>query len=287
MPQLAKEDIRTAEVFGWTGLHLLHFAGSSCSQKTRIFLNLKGIDWHSHHIDLTKGENHTDWFMGINPRGLVPVLVDDGAVIIESNDILLYLEEKFPEPKLIPSEQSKEAQAMLKAEDDLHLDLRALSMRYLFGPMAMRSEDQLKAYEAAGSGTVGGERDDHKDVELQFFRDMAANGGITDAQVKGAAARFHSAFSAFDTRLAEHSYLLGDGVTVIDIAWYIYALRLVHASYPLHRLHPNVAAWFDKLNARPEFQREVQIPPPMLAARDAMHAQQRQDGTTLEQVAGL
>ncbi|MEM9880591.1 MAG: glutathione S-transferase family protein [Pseudomonadota bacterium] len=287
MPHLSKLDIQTSEVLDWMGVHLLHFAGSSCSQKTRIFLNLKGIEWQSHHVDLTKGENHTDWFMGVNPRGLVPVLVHDGDVVIESNDILVYLDETFPNPKLIPAAQSDVAKALLKAEDDLHLDLRALSMRYLFGPMSIRNEDQLKAYEAKGSGTVGGQRDAHKDVELRFFREMAANGGITDSQVKAAATRFHAAFAGFDAHLANHSFLLGDRLSVIDIAWYIYAVRLIHASYPLHRLHKHVGAWFDGLNAKPEFSKEVQMPPPMIAARDAMHAQQKRAGTTLELVAGL
>ena len=48
MVQLVDSDIKTREVLGWKGVHVLHFAGSSCSQKLRIFLNLKGIPWESH-----------------------------------------------------------------------------------------------------------------------------------------------------------------------------------------------------------------------------------------------
>ena len=79
-------------------MHVLHYAGSTCSQKLRIFLNLKGIGWQSHPIDLSKHENYWPWFLGINPRGLVPVLVHDGKVHIESNDIITYLEAAFPAP---------------------------------------------------------------------------------------------------------------------------------------------------------------------------------------------
>ena len=39
MVQLVDSDIKTREVLGWKGVHVLHFAGSSCSQKLRIFLN--------------------------------------------------------------------------------------------------------------------------------------------------------------------------------------------------------------------------------------------------------
>jgi len=126
MVQLVDSDIKTREVLGWKGVHVLHFAGSSCSQKLRIFLNLKGMPWESHPIDLPGNENMQPWFLGINPRGLVPVLVHDGAVQIESNDIIQYLEERFPAPRLIPAGHENEVAALLKHEDDLHLDLRTL-----------------------------------------------------------------------------------------------------------------------------------------------------------------
>jgi glutathione S-transferase len=71
-------------------------------------------------------------FLGINPRGLVPVLVHDGVVHIESNDIIQYLEQKFPTPKLIPAGHENKIAALLRHEDDLHLDLRTLSFRFVF-----------------------------------------------------------------------------------------------------------------------------------------------------------
>ena len=98
MVRLLDSDVKTGEVLDWKGVHLLHAPGSSCSQKTRIFLNLKNIPWQSHVIDLAKGENLEPWYLGINPRGLVPCLVHDGAVFIESNDIIEYLEDTFPDP---------------------------------------------------------------------------------------------------------------------------------------------------------------------------------------------
>ena len=98
MVKLADEDIKTREVLDWKGLHVFHFIFSSCSQKLRIFLSLKGIDYESHEVDLMTNENLSDYFLGINPRGLLPVIVHDGDVHIESNDILTYLESVYPEP---------------------------------------------------------------------------------------------------------------------------------------------------------------------------------------------
>ena len=134
MVRLVDTDIQTREVLDWKGIHLLHFATSSCSQKTRIVLSLKQIPWESHIINLSEKENNREWFLGINPRGLVPVLIHDGTVHIESNDILMYLDEMFPEPRLVPEGREEEMAQLLEDEDDLHLDLRNLTMRYVIPP---------------------------------------------------------------------------------------------------------------------------------------------------------
>jgi glutathione S-transferase len=286
--KLLQEDIRTTEVFEWQGVHLLHFMGSSCSQKTRIFLNLKGIDWQSHHVDLAQQQNYTEWFMGINPRGLVPVLVDNGDVIIESNDILEHLEAEFPEPSLIPRGMNSIAHELLQAEDNLHLDLRALSMRYVFpSDKAMRNDDALASYRNHGSGTVGGKPDAHKAVELDFYKSLQQNNGVTDEQVQSSVSIFRATYDELSARVASSQYLLGDKISLIDIAWYIYSVRLLTAGYPLHRLHARVGDWFDALNKKPEFLEEVQEPPPLLEMRKALHSTQESTGTSLIQVAGL
>ena len=61
-------------------------------------LNEKGLPWTSHHLDLKLKENISDEYFGINSNGLVPTLIDNGVVHIESNDIIDYLDETYPEP---------------------------------------------------------------------------------------------------------------------------------------------------------------------------------------------
>ncbi|HUI13064.1 MAG TPA: glutathione S-transferase family protein [Xanthobacteraceae bacterium] len=285
MVQLADGDIKTREVLGWKGLHVLHFAGSSCSQKLRIFLNLKGIPWQSHPIDLPGNENFRPWFLGINPRGLVPVLVDDGAVHIESNDIVQYLEKKFPTPKLIPAGHENEVAALLKHEDDLHLDLRTLSFRFVFAPPGPpKPAAALESYKANGTGTVQGLKDREKDIQIEFWQ-RAAKEGFTDGQARASAQKFRAEFDALDRTLANHPYLMGRDLSVLDIAWFIYEHRLSLAGYPFARLHPHVHAWAEKLRARPEFAKEIgqlrHSPEQLDTIRGA------QAGKTLELVAGF
>src|SRR5205085_436747 len=198
MVQLVERDIRTREVLGWRGVHVLHYMGSSCSQKLRVFLNLKNIAWQSHPIDLPSNQNMQPWFLGINPRGLVPVLVHDGAVHIESNDIIQYLENKFPMPRLIAAGHENEAAALLKLEDDLHLDLRTLSFRFVFAPPGPpKPAAALESYIANGTGTVQGAQDREKQVQIEFWR-RAAREGFSDAQARASALKFRAEFDALD-----------------------------------------------------------------------------------------
>ena len=285
MVQLVDSDIKTREVLGWKGIHVLHFAGSSCSQKLRVFLNLKGIEWQSHPIDLPAYENMHPWFLGINPRGLVPVLVDDGAVHIESNDIIQYLEKKFPEPRLIPPGHESEVASLLHHEDDLHLDLRTLSFRFVFAPPGPpKSAEALESYKANGAGTVRGAVDREKQVQLDFWQ-RAAKEGFTDERARVSALRFRAEFDALEKRLAKQPYLMGDDLTVLDIAWLIYAHRLSLGGYPFARLHPHVSAWAEKLRAMPEFAKEIGQ---LRHAPEQLDAIKRvQGGKTLEAVAGF
>jgi len=285
MVQLIDSDIKTREVLGWRGVHVLHFAGSSCSQKLRIFLNLKDILWVSHPVDLPGHENMQPWFLGINPRGLVPVLVDDGAVHIESNDIIQYLERKFTAPKLIPAGHENELATLLRHEDDLHLDLRTLSFRFVFAPPGPpKPAAALDSYIKNGAGTVRGVKDPEKDVQVEFWQ-RAAREGFTDERARASAQKFRAEFDALDRTLATQPYLMGAELSVLDIAWFIYEHRLSLGGYPFARLHPHVHAWAEKLRAKPEFAKEVGQLRHSPEQLDAVH--RAQAGKTLEMVAGF
>ena len=288
MVQLVDSDIKTREVLDWTGLHIFHYPASSCSQKTRIVLNLKGLEWESHIVNLRNKENNEEWFLGINPRGLVPVMVHDGAVHIESNDIIMYIDEHFPHPKLVPTNLERDTASLLRHEDELHLDLRSLTMRYLLPPGNVgKSPETLANYRRLGSGTVRGVPDPMKEVQFQFWHGINQHGGVTDEAVAIAAKRFRDALGELDETLEEQRFLLGDAITLVDIAWFVYVNRLSPIGYPLAELHPRVAAWFSGLMARPEFADEVAMPAAQRDDLKARQAAERRAGTHLRDVAGF
>ncbi|XP_023534787.1 glutathione S-transferase zeta class-like [Cucurbita pepo subsp. pepo] len=82
---------------------------SSCSQRVRIALNLKGLNFEYKAVNLLKGEQFTPEYEKLNPIGYVPTLVDGDIVIADSFAILMYLEEKYPQHPLLPSDLSKRA----------------------------------------------------------------------------------------------------------------------------------------------------------------------------------
>lgn len=71
----------------------------------RIALNLKGIAYRPHFVHLLRGggEQHRTEYRTLNPQGLVPSLIDDGATLTQSLAIIEYLEETYPEPPLLPA----------------------------------------------------------------------------------------------------------------------------------------------------------------------------------------
>lgn len=287
MVQLSDGDIHTREVLDWQGLHVLHGRMSSCSQKLRIFLNLKGVNWQGHELNLAASETYSDWFLGINPRGLVPVLVWDGAVHIESNDILALLDEAFPDPRLIPVDRAAEVAELLQQEDDLHLNLRALSFRFVIGRTTSNKTPEMLDRYRNGNRTVNGAPDHEKRVhEIDFYERLAAQ-GISDDTARTAATKFRAAFDDLEQRLSRGPYILGQVMSVLDIAWFVYASRLNLAGFPFARLHPRVHAWREALAADERFAREVEPPGPVLETIARNHAEWARSGAGFTDIAGV
>ena len=287
MVRLNDSGITSREVLDWRGLHIFHGWTSSCSQKLRIFLNLKGIEWQGHELNLGEGESYSDWFLGLNPRGLVPVLILDGAVHIESNDILALLEESFPAPCLFPADHADEIANLLREEDDLHLDLRTLSFRFVFGRTGSPKTAKMLARYRGGDRTVNGDADDPSRAhELEFYERLADQ-GLTDDVVRASAAKLRAAFDELEQRLATGPYFLGRDLSILDIAWFVYASRLNFGGYPFARLHPRVHAWRQRLAEDPRFAKEVVLPTPVREYLERNHQAWTKAGTMFSDITGF
>lgn len=90
-------------------MKLFEFAPTR-SIRVRWTLQELGVEFESVVIDLAAGENHSAAFLKINPAGRLPALVDGDVVLTESVAIVLYLAEKYPEKRLVPSDPAQRAQ---------------------------------------------------------------------------------------------------------------------------------------------------------------------------------
>jgi glutathione S-transferase len=86
---------------------LYHIPLSPFCRKVRLVLAEKKIEVEL--VEERTWENRKD-FMQMNPAGMVPVLKAEGLVLADSNAICEYLEEKYPEPALMPDDYAKRAE---------------------------------------------------------------------------------------------------------------------------------------------------------------------------------
>ena len=82
---------------------------SGHSHRVRLFLSLLGIEHEQIVVDLTKREQKTPEFLKLNPFGQVPVIDDQGTVVVDSNAILVYLAKKYDKTGWLPEEPAAAA----------------------------------------------------------------------------------------------------------------------------------------------------------------------------------
>ena len=85
-------------------LKLYGYFRSSASYRVRIALAIKGLDYEQASIHLARGRQYAPEFSQISPQNLVPVLEHDGWRLYQSLAIIQYLDEKFPQPALLPKD---------------------------------------------------------------------------------------------------------------------------------------------------------------------------------------
>ena len=141
-------------------LKLYDYHRSSAAFRLRIALNLKGLAYERAVVDLRAGAQRDDAFLALNPQGLVPALAEDGLLLTQSLAIVEYLEERHPEPPLLPSDPGARARVRalaLSVACDVHPLNNLRVLNYLTGPLGQDEDGKLAWYRhwiAAGLGPL-------------------------------------------------------------------------------------------------------------------------------------
>ncbi len=91
-------------------MKLYSYWRSGTAHRTRIALNLKGLDYDLEPVDLRASAHKSADYLAKNPQGLVPALaLDDGTILTQSPAIIEFLEEAYPDQPLLPGDMVAKA----------------------------------------------------------------------------------------------------------------------------------------------------------------------------------
>ena len=120
---------------------------SSTSYRTRIAMNLKGLDYDYIAVNLAQDEQLKNEFLALNPQGLVPVLQADDLLLFQSPAILEWLEEVYPKNPLLPKDaagrmQVRALSAMIGC--DIHPLNNRRVLQYLRNELSVDEAEVIK-----------------------------------------------------------------------------------------------------------------------------------------------
>lgn len=232
MPEIEPRDLSLKSL---DGLHLWHAPMSSCSQRVRIALSETGKNYESHLIDLEQDQHATPEYQAIHPDGLVPALVDDGRLYIESIDIIQHIAGDGSDLASVNDSR------LLKYGDEAQRDLKLLTFEFLFRAGPPPEEEVAERFQK-----------NHRNAWLrQFRKDFAA--GFAKDRIDEAVRRTHAGFQILDIELADgRPYLAGDVFTLADVTWMPNAHRFSLMGWPFETT-PHLMAWFGRVSKRPSY----------------------------------
>jgi glutathione S-transferase len=231
-------------------LELYHNINSVCAQKVRIALKEKGVEVKEHLLTL-RGDQNEPAYMRLNPNGVVPTLVHDGKVIVESSLLLYYINDVFPDPPLMPTDAYKRHRARLynKLIDEyMHTSCTIITFATAFRARFtnMSREEWMAEIDKAPLKK-----------RAEFKRSVIEHG--LDAEcVLDALAQHRKMLSWMADDLKNGPYLAGDDFSIADCAVIPYILRLELLKLAgMWAEYPSIAAWWARVRERPSVRAAV------------------------------
>lgn len=232
-------------------LVLYQYWSSVCSQKVRLCLAEKDVPYEVRHINLFEFDHWDSDYTRLNPKGVVPTLVHDGRAIIESNVIIEYLEDCFPQAKLRPDDPYQTAQMRIwiyNSEEIAHGNVNIAS----HNPRHAKRLAQ-KPYTEAELDALA-KKAPHPTLAARFIHRLKH--GVSQAEEDLAYAALDYLLAQMEEALKPGPYLLGKDYSLADIAMAPYINRLEVLPRPeliAAARRPRLAEWWQRIQARPAY----------------------------------
>lgn len=232
-------------------LELYHAELSPCAQKVRMVLGEKRLDYQSHIVDILNKDNLKPEYLKLNPNGVVPTLVDDGAPIIESTLINEYLEDTHPQIPLRPSTPRACADMRIwtkLVDEKLHPASGAVTWA-----ITLRRNFLARGMDAAKEAI-----NRVPDIARRNRQLLILEQGFEAAEVKAGIATFVSCFSKMEKALSARDWLLEAGYSLADISMLPYAQGVRQWGLEDVFFGPKTTSWFERIRERPAYQSQIE-----------------------------
>jgi glutathione S-transferase len=232
-----------------------HAEPAANSLKTMIALKEKQIAFESIYVDLHKFEQHSDWFVKLNPEGQVPVLDHDGALITQTTVINEYLDDVFPEIPLRPADLVARARMRYwnKFVDEHVMNHVSMHGWHRMVGVIARNIETGEFEKLLGRIPLPDQRK----------KWMIARSGFSEADLANATDKILYAVDKVEKQLAQTPWLAGDMYTTADINFYAMCGMMVERMFPEMEVAtrcPRLVAWRERMNARPGVQAALEMP---------------------------
>ena len=228
-------------------IELYHNDMSVCAQKVRFTLGEKALQWESHHLNLRAGDQQTPTYIKLNPNAVVPTLVDDGNVIIESTVINEYLDEAYPAPTLRPNDAAARARMRLwtkQLDETVHAATRTISNAIAFRHQKL----------ALGTDALEALHQKIPDPKKRAESWENVTRGADSSYFIDAVRRFDKLLGDMEAVFSGAPWLAGTEFSLADIGYAPYILRLQDLQLQfLWDSRPHIPAWFEKVRRRPGY----------------------------------
>jgi len=215
---------------------------STCSQKVRICLWEKDLAFAEEKLDLFKGDQLTAEYKRLNPNGVVPTLVHDDEVIIDSSVIIEYLDELFPEPSL--SLPTAAGRAHMREWLRFFEEVAAPAVRVpSYNNVFLRLFQSMTDEEFIAFG-------ESKPLRKDFFMKMGRT-GYSDQEMQQSESRLRLTAERMENQLRRAGPWLLDEYGLADICIVPVMIRMNDIGMgDLWNDLENVSAWFTRIQER-------------------------------------